>query len=58
MKKLVWVFGAIAAVFVAALVAAAWLLDAEALRAPLARAASEALGRVVRLGIELCESRE
>lgn len=50
MKKLLWVLGAVAALAVVALAAAAWLLDAEALRAPLARAASGALGREVELG--------
>lgn len=50
MKKLLWIAGGIALLFAAVLAAAAWLLDAEALRAPLARAASDALGREVRLG--------
>jgi hypothetical protein len=50
MKRLAWVLGALALLLVAALAAAAWLLDAEALRAPLARAASDALGREVKLG--------
>src|SRR5262249_58043228 len=39
-----------ASLFAALRAVAAWLLDAEALRAPLARAASNALGRDVELG--------
>ena len=50
MKKLLWVLGGIVLVFAALLGVAAWLLDAEKLRAPLARAASNALGREVELG--------
>jgi AsmA protein len=50
MKRVFWILGGIALLFAAALGLAAWLLDAEALRQPLATAASDALGRDVKLG--------
>jgi hypothetical protein len=50
MKRVFWILGAIAGLFAAALVLAAWLLDADALREPLRARASQALGREVELG--------
>jgi len=50
MKRVLWIVGTIVLLFAAVLGLAAWLLDAEALREPLATRASEVLGRSVKLG--------